>query len=194
MEGSSGSDRTVRLTPNYVLMKINRYICRSVVSLWTFPRITHAVRLLPPPPPPSLQLSSFLRSIALSLCSTPPVWFSQRDTSVYLSISVYPILFPPPPSLSLDFTPHDLDLESNIPPVFLSVRPYVPSWTINFNLARISFKSRIRRVGSTRRDGSGETEELMHLSDNHESIINRDSIIYIYIYIYIYIWDLCIYL
>lgn len=104
MEGSSGSDRTARLTPNYVLMKINRYICRSVVSLWTFPRITHAVRLLPPASPPSLQLSSFLRSIALSLCSTPPVWFSQRDTSVYLSISVYPI--PPPLApLSLSISP-----------------------------------------------------------------------------------------
>lgn len=67
-------NNNIFLHTNYVLMKINRYICRSVVSLWTFPRITHAVRLLPPPPaPPSLRLSSFLRSIALSLCSTPPV-------------------------------------------------------------------------------------------------------------------------
>jgi len=39
----------------------------------------------------SLSLFSFLGSIVLSLYSTPPVWFSQRNTSVYLSISVCPV-------------------------------------------------------------------------------------------------------
>lgn len=86
MEGSSGSDRTVRLTPNYVLMKINRYICRSVVSLWTFPRITHAVRLLPPPPP--LLLSNSLPSFALSryLCALRHLFDSLKGIPVSICL------------------------------------------------------------------------------------------------------------
>lgn len=56
--------RGTGLTPNYPLMKINRYICRSVVSLWAFPRIARHLRPSPthfvffscplprPPPPP----------------------------------------------------------------------------------------------------------------------------------------------
>lgn len=49
----------MRLTPNYVLMKINRYICTSVVSLWAFPRITRTPTLRPRSssfPLPSLSL------------------------------------------------------------------------------------------------------------------------------------------
>ena len=103
----------MRLTPNYVLMKINRYICTSVVSLWAFPRITSTLRPRSSSSPLSslflslslslsLSLALFFHSIVLSSYSTPPVWFPQRDTSVYLSISVCPVL----PRQSY---PHDLD-------------------------------------------------------------------------------------
>lgn len=109
MEGSSGSDRTVRLTPNYVLMKINRYICRSVVSLWTFPRITHAVRLLPPPPP---LLSNSLPSFVLSryLCALRHLFDSLKGIPVSICLFRF-IPFSFPLSLSLSrFHPARLGL------------------------------------------------------------------------------------
>lgn len=59
VSSNEASDRAMRLTPNYVLMKINRYICTSVVSLWAFPRITRTPTLRPRSssfPLPSLSL------------------------------------------------------------------------------------------------------------------------------------------
>lgn len=87
----------IRLTPNYVLMKINCYICRIVsprISRTSTLRPRSSSSLLPSlflslPPLPSLSLSlALFRTIVLSSYFTPPVWFFQRDTSVYLSISV----------------------------------------------------------------------------------------------------------
>lgn len=110
----AASDRGAGLTPNYGLMKINRYICSSVVSLWAFPRIARYLRprtssssapCRPQPPlqPPSASLSysvsvslPFSAVIFLHLRATCLI-LSKGYTSVYLSISVCPVV--PPPSL-----------------------------------------------------------------------------------------------
>lgn len=102
-EGGGGGGRiratnriAMRLTPNYVLMKINRYICRSVVSLWAFPRITRTFILRPrssssstPPPFPPSALSCYLR--------TPRHLF---DSLKGIPVSICLFRFVPPSSAS----------------------------------------------------------------------------------------------
>lgn len=132
----------------------------------------HAVRLLPSFSPPPLYLSLSLRFFLSSLyrvifvvCATCLIL--SKDTSVYLSTSVctVPLLSLPPTRLGRN--PTDFSTPCVSP-------SYVPSWTINFNFARISFKSRIRHVVRSDVTVQGWCD-LVHL-DNIESIIKRDGI------------------
>lgn len=125
-----------------------------------------------PPPPLSfslpLPLHFFLSSlyrVIFVFCATCLIL--SKDTSVYLSTSVCTVLL-------LSLLPTRLGRN---PTAFsaLCVSPsYVPSWTINFNFAAISFKSRIRHVVRSNVTVQGWCD-LVHL-DNIESIIKRDEI------------------
>lgn len=120
----------MRLTPNYVLMKINRYICTSVVSLWAFPRITRTPTLRPRSssfPLPSLSLCLSFSALSGYLRTPRHLFDSLKGIPVSICLFRFVPSSPSAPRIPSTRLGRNPTIPPPLPNYRASSPPYVPS-------------------------------------------------------------------